>query len=62
MAKINISDAKIKALANTIYNSKFFIAGTGNFDLEQEEYEQFIRALMSDYPKIELNNLYYRIK
>ena len=62
MAKVDISDAKIKALANAIYNSKFYIAGTGDFDLSRKEYEQFIKALMSDYPNTELEKLYQAIK
>ncbi len=62
MAKVEISEAKIKSLAKTVLESDFFIAGYGHFNLPAQEHEAFIRAIMSNSPKTELQKLYNRLK
>lgn len=62
MAKVKINENKIKSIARTLKESGFCIIGNGHFDLPSREYENFIKALMSNSPKKELQELYDRYR
>lgn len=62
MAKINVSDAKKKAISNAIIDSNFFIAGIGHFDLKEKDIARFIEALFSCCPNKSLEELYQELR
>lgn len=61
MTKVNVSETKIRRLADAIYDSDFYVCGCGCFDLGYEDCVEFLAALFSGQPNKSLAELYTRL-
>ena len=60
--EVILTDRQAEKIAEFIMQNNFFICGTGNFYLPEDEYKNFIKCCFGKNPDKELGELYAKYK